>query len=77
MALAETITDAVRPFADLRRSDVDYAGGKGGNLGEMTAAGLPVGAQIIGPHAGDAKTLAIAQALDENVRGFVSPPPAG
>ncbi len=33
---------ATRPFADLRVSDVDYAGGKGANLGELTAAGLPV-----------------------------------
>ncbi|HEY1238785.1 MAG TPA: phosphoenolpyruvate synthase [Solirubrobacterales bacterium] len=32
----------VRPFGDLSRDDVDYAGGKGANLGEMTAAGLPV-----------------------------------
>jgi len=38
-----------------------------------TRKGLPVGAQLIGPHAGDAKTLAIAQAIDENIRGFVSP----
>jgi pyruvate, water dikinase len=34
--------DAVRAFAQLRREDVDYAGGKGANLGELTAAGLPV-----------------------------------
>lgn len=40
-----------------------------------TPAGLPVGAQIIGPLGGDARTLAIAQAIDENVRGF-QPPPA-
>ena len=33
---------AVRPFAQLRRDDVDYAGGKGANLGELTSAGLPV-----------------------------------
>ena len=33
---------AVRRFADLRVGDVDYAGGKGANLGELTAAGLPV-----------------------------------
>jgi amidase len=39
-----------------------------------TAAGLPVGAQLIGPHGGDTRTLAIAQAMDENVRGFVAPP---
>lgn len=38
-----------------------------------TAAGLPVGVQLIGPHAGDARTLALAQAIDENVRGFVAP----
>jgi pyruvate,water dikinase len=33
---------AVRPFAELGRGDVDYAGGKGANLGELTRAGLPV-----------------------------------
>ena len=42
-AEASPVTDdAVRPFAELRRDDVDYAGGKGANLGELTAAGLPV-----------------------------------
>ncbi len=35
-------SQAVRRFADLSRDDVPYAGGKGANLGEMTAAGLPV-----------------------------------
>lgn len=40
----------------------------------ITASGLPVGAQLIGPHAGDARTLALAQAIDENIRGFVAPP---
>jgi amidase len=39
-----------------------------------TPAGLPVGAQIIGPLGGDARTLAIAQAVDEAVRGFEPPP---
>ncbi len=34
--------DAVRPFERLARADVDYAGGKGANLGELTAAGFPV-----------------------------------
>jgi pyruvate, water dikinase len=37
-----TATDLLRRFEDLSREDVDYAGGKGANLGEMTAAGLPV-----------------------------------
>ena len=34
--------DVVRDFERLSRADVDYAGGKGANLGELTAAGLPV-----------------------------------
>lgn len=34
--------DAVRGFDRLDRSQVPYAGGKGANLGELTAAGLPV-----------------------------------
>ena len=38
-----------------------------------TAAGLPVGAQLIGAHGADSRTLAIAQAIDENVRGFEPP----
>jgi pyruvate,water dikinase len=33
---------ALRPFSDLSRGDVDYAGGKGANLGELTRAGVPV-----------------------------------
>ncbi len=38
-----TVTlDAVKPFAELSRADVAYAGGKGANLGELTAAGIPV-----------------------------------
>jgi len=36
------VVDPVRDFADLSRSDVGYAGGKGANLGELTAAGFPV-----------------------------------
>jgi pyruvate,water dikinase len=40
-ASAET-TAVVRFFDDLRKSDVDYAGGKGANLGELTHAGVPV-----------------------------------
>ena len=32
----------VRPISDLRKTDVAFAGGKGANLGELTAAGLPV-----------------------------------
>ncbi|HWC35084.1 MAG TPA: phosphoenolpyruvate synthase [Mycobacteriales bacterium] len=33
---------SVRPFSELRVTDVEVAGGKGANLGELTAAGLPV-----------------------------------
>jgi pyruvate,water dikinase len=35
-------TKAVLGFDQLGRGDVDFAGGKGANLGELTAAGLPV-----------------------------------
>jgi amidase len=38
-----------------------------------TASGLPVGAQLIGPLNGDARMLALAQAIEENVRGFTPP----
>ena len=42
-------TALLRRFEDLSRDDVDYAGGKGANLGEMTAAGLPVpGGFVVG-----------------------------
>ncbi|HEV8214807.1 MAG TPA: phosphoenolpyruvate synthase [Gemmatimonadaceae bacterium] len=34
--------ELIRPFAALTRADVPTVGGKGANLGEMTAAGLPV-----------------------------------
>ncbi len=37
------------------------------------ASGLPVGVQLIGPLNGDAKCLALAQAIEENVRGFTPP----
>ncbi len=43
----------------------------------LTTEGLPVGVQLIGPHAGDGRLLSIAQAIDENVRGFVGPPNFG
>ena len=33
---------AIKTFAQLRRTDVATVGGKGANLGELTAAGLPV-----------------------------------
>lgn len=39
-----------------------------------TAAGLPVGAQLIGPRGGDGRTLSLAQAIDEQIGGFVPPP---
>ncbi|MBK5229723.1 MAG: phosphoenolpyruvate synthase [Thermoleophilia bacterium] len=35
-------TAVVRNFGDLRRADVSWAGGKGANLGELSAAGMPV-----------------------------------
>lgn len=41
-AAKTTLSDIVVPFAKIRRKDVPTVGGKGANLGEMTAAGLPV-----------------------------------
>lgn len=42
----------------------------------LAASGLPVGAQIIGPHGADSRTLSIAQAIDEALGGYVAPPGA-
>lgn len=40
----------------------------------LAASGLPVGMQIIGPRGGDSRTLAVAQAIDETLRGYLPPP---
>ncbi|HPA37739.1 MAG TPA: amidase family protein [Phenylobacterium sp.] len=40
----------------------------------LSASGLPVGMQIIGAYGTDTRTLAVAQAIDEDFRGYVSPP---
>jgi len=42
----------------------------------VTPGGLPVGAQLIGPRGGDARTLSVAQAIDEQIGGFTPPPDA-
>ncbi len=39
----------------------------------MTPGGLPVGVQVIGPRGGDSRTLAVAQAIEEQICGFVAP----
>ncbi|HEY2707460.1 MAG TPA: amidase family protein [Caulobacteraceae bacterium] len=41
----------------------------------LSAAGLPIGAQLIGPHGADFDVLAIAEAIDRELGGlFVAPP---
>jgi amidase len=40
----------------------------------LNAQGLPVGIQIVGPRSGDVLTLAVAQAIDEQIGGFRAPP---
>ena len=40
----------------------------------LTPAGLPVGVQIVGPPFGDLTCLAIAQFLEREFQGFVTPP---
>ena len=42
MTIATATQTAVRFFDQLSRADVAWAGGKGANLGELTAAGIPV-----------------------------------
>ncbi|HYM55030.1 MAG TPA: phosphoenolpyruvate synthase [Solirubrobacteraceae bacterium] len=42
MSDTATSVAATRSFSELGSGDVAYAGGKGANLGELTAAGLPV-----------------------------------
>ena len=51
MATVESpaVAAATRFFDDLCKADVDYAGGKGANLGELTHAGVPVpGGFVVG-----------------------------
>jgi len=38
------------------------------------ANGLPFGVQIIGPRGGDSRTLAVAEAIEQALGGFTSPP---
>ena len=48
-AAGSTVNEPIRFFAALSRADVAYGGGKGANLGELTAAGLPVpGGFVVG-----------------------------
>jgi amidase len=39
----------------------------------QTPLGLPVGAQLIGPRGGDSRTLAVAEAIEARLGGFVAP----
>lgn len=39
----------------------------------QTPAGLPVGVQIIGPRGGDSRTLAVAEAIEAQLGGFIPP----
>lgn len=41
----------------------------------LSAGGLPVGVQLIGPRGGDARTLDAAQAIEAELGGFLPPPP--
>jgi amidase len=41
----------------------------------QTPGGLPVGAQLIGPRGADSRTIAIAEAIEDLLGGFVAPHP--
>ncbi len=43
----------------------------------LSPGGLPVGVQLIGPRGGDGRTLAAAQAIEDELGGFQAPPPLG
>lgn len=43
----------------------------------LTAAGLPVGVQVVGPAGADSRTLAVAEAMEAELGGFRPPPPRG
>jgi pyruvate,water dikinase len=48
-ATAPVAASKLRTLSQLRRSDIAFAGGKGANLGELTAAGMPVpGGFVVG-----------------------------
>jgi amidase len=40
----------------------------------QTRGGLPVGAQLIGPRGADSRTLAVAEAIEARLGGFLAPP---
>ena len=40
----------------------------------LSPGGLPVGVQLIGPRGGDSRTLAAAQAIEDELGGFQAPP---
>jgi pyruvate,water dikinase len=40
--MAVAVESGIKPFAELGREDVQFAGGKGANLGELARAGFPV-----------------------------------
>ncbi len=40
----------------------------------QTHEGLPIGVQIIGPRGGDSRTLAVAEAIEAQLGGFIAPP---
>ncbi|QUD86284.1 amidase family protein [Phenylobacterium montanum] len=41
----------------------------------LAKSGRPVGVQIIGPHGGDSRTLAVAEGIEEAFGGYLKPPP--
>jgi rifampicin phosphotransferase len=68
----------IKQFAELGSSDLDQAGGKAANLGELTRAGLPVPAGFVVTTAAYRSYLAEHQ-LDEKITALATPSddPAG
>jgi amidase len=70
-------TDGSRPYLDMfgwiALATLTYLPATVVPVG-LTAAGLPVGIQIVGPYLEDRTTLAVARCIEELLGGFVPPP---
>jgi hypothetical protein len=65
----------IRRLDELGRGDIDVAGGKGANLGELVRAGLPVPPGFVLTTAAYRRFVASTRRRDGSIRGAVGPDP--
>jgi pyruvate,water dikinase len=71
MSMTVATAPLTRPIAELSHDDVPYAGGKGANLGELTAAGVPVpGGFVVGAptYAASVERTGLREAIADRLR---------